>query len=128
MPHDKPSFCGGSSGSYYSYLGRLSRGVAPIFLDWLEKGLSKQWIDFGCGIGELSQSIIAKCDPAELHGIDPAEAYVKYARIQNPLGKFSIGEAMKLNYPRNKDRCRLVGTEMTLSSRDGRSRFVPRHY
>ncbi len=101
MPHDKPSF-GGSSATYYSYMGRWSRVLAPLFLDWLEVGLGKQWIDIGCGTGELSQSIIAKCDPAELQGIDPAETYVNYAGIQNPFGKFSVGDATKLTYPGNR--------------------------
>jgi ubiquinone/menaquinone biosynthesis C-methylase UbiE len=55
----------------------------------------------GCGNGAFTELLIARCAPAEIHGIDPSEAQIAYARKRPAarLAKFEIGDAMGLPFP-----------------------------
>lgn len=44
---------------YDSYVGRWSRRVAREFLRWLAVQPGSAWLDFGCGTGALSQTILS---------------------------------------------------------------------
>lgn len=69
-----------SDDAYEKYMGRWSRRIAPHFLDWLSIPGQANWIDIGCGTGVLSSTILAKCMPSSVVGIDPSEFFVKAAR------------------------------------------------
>jgi 2-polyprenyl-3-methyl-5-hydroxy-6-metoxy-1,4-benzoquinol methylase len=43
------------SAAYERAMGRWSRAVAPIFLQWLAPPVSARWLDVGCGAGCLSK-------------------------------------------------------------------------
>jgi SAM-dependent methyltransferase len=68
--------------AYEKYMGRWSRRIAPLFLDWLSTPADAKWIDVGCGTGALSSAILARCLPRSVTGIDPSEAFIKSARTR----------------------------------------------
>jgi ubiquinone/menaquinone biosynthesis C-methylase UbiE len=61
-------------------------------------------LDIGCGDGTYSVELFDRAHPAELHGIDPAEAAIKVARSK--IGKrsiqFDMGSAYDLPYPADR--------------------------
>ena len=70
-----------SSGeAYENYMGRWSRRVAPVFLEWLRVPSNAKWIDVGSGTGVLSSAILARCSPVVVAGVDPSQAFVEAAR------------------------------------------------
>ncbi len=67
-------------GSYENYMGRWSRLVAPRFLDWLAAPPQRSWLDFGCGTGALTQTILSWSAPKRVLAIDPSQEFVSHAR------------------------------------------------
>ena len=59
---------------YERYMGRWSRNIAWRFLDWLGAPERLAWVDIGCGTGALSASILERCSPGSLIGIEPSPA------------------------------------------------------
>jgi trans-aconitate methyltransferase len=85
-----------SSGSAYeSYIGRWSRLVAPVFLDWLVIPPGRRWLDAGCGTGALTEAILARCQPSSVVGVDPSEPFVAHARtsVVDARATFEVGTA-----------------------------------
>lgn len=82
---------------YEPYVGRWSRLVARGFLDWLAIPPGMQWLDVGCGTGALSQTIVERCGPAAVTGIDPSAAFIEHAKahVQGPV-RFLVGDAQSL--------------------------------
>jgi SAM-dependent methyltransferase len=66
--------------SYERYVGRWSRRVAPMFLDWLGPRPGADWADIGCGTGALSATILDRCAPSSVTGIEPSAGFLKTAR------------------------------------------------
>lgn len=84
--------------AYERYVGRWSRLVAPIFVDWLAIGSGRRWLDVGCGTGALSATVLARAEPASIVGIDPSanfEAHAR-ARVTDPRASFTIGNAQAI--------------------------------
>lgn len=65
---------------YERYVGRWSRRVAPLFLDWLDIPAGRRWLDVGCGTGALCAAILDDCAPAALVGVEPSEGFLEVAR------------------------------------------------
>lgn len=78
----------GSDDAYEKYMGRWSRLIAPHFIDWLSVPTEAKWLDIGCGTGVLSSTILAKCMPSRVVGIDPSEAFVEAARARLSDSRF----------------------------------------
>ncbi|TIX80232.1 MAG: methyltransferase domain-containing protein, partial [Mesorhizobium sp.] len=70
--------------SYDLYMGRWSRQIAPLFLDWLDPAEGLDWLEVGCGTGALSAAILARCNPSSLVSIDPSEGFLAKARANEP--------------------------------------------
>lgn len=87
-----------SGDSYDAYIGRWSRRIAPLFLDWVGAGPGLRWLDVGCGTGALSQAIFEHCDPADLIGVEPAESFRERATavVSDPRARFTPGDAAAL--------------------------------
>jgi SAM-dependent methyltransferase len=87
-----------SGDAYERYVGRWSRQVAPRFLEWLAPAPGLRWADIGAGTGALTASILARCAPSQVTGVDLAEAFVKLARQQvtDPRATFEVGDAARL--------------------------------
>jgi SAM-dependent methyltransferase len=65
---------------YERYVGRWSRRVAPAFLAWLDAPAGKRWLDVGCGTGALSASILDRCAPRSVVGVEPSDGFLAVAR------------------------------------------------
>lgn len=90
--------------TYEQAIGIWSRLVGVDFLGWIEPSPGLRWLDVGCGTGVFTELLVERCAPAEVHGIDPAEAQLAYARTR-PVGRaalFQTGDAMALPYGRDR--------------------------
>ena len=50
--------------AYERRMGRWSRVVGEVFLDWLAMPNGLRWIDVGCGNGAFTEVLIARCAPS----------------------------------------------------------------
>ena len=85
---------------YERYVGRWSRRIAPMFLDWLAVPAGGKWVDVGCGTGALCAAVLERCAPAAVAGVEPSEGFLATAR-QN-LGtraEFLVGNAAAIPLP-----------------------------
>ncbi|CAN5447791.1 class I SAM-dependent methyltransferase [soil metagenome] len=87
--------------AYERYMGLWSRLAGDEFLNWLAPRQGLRWLDVGCGNGAFTQMIFSRCAPAAVHGVDPSEAQIAYARLQAALrtAQFQQGDAMALPFP-----------------------------
>ena len=86
--------------AYERYMGVWSRLAGEIFLDWLALRPRLRWLDVGCGSGAFTAVIAQRHAPVSVHGIDPSEALLAYARAQSaaPVIEFRQGDAMALPF------------------------------
>src|SRR4051794_33711937 len=58
--------------------------------------LGLRWIDVGCGNGAFTELLVERCAPATVHGIDPSEAQLAFARTRPAarVAQFRQGDAM----------------------------------
>lgn len=87
--------------AYERYMGKWSRLVGEAFLGWMGPKSGLRWLDVGCGNGAFTDMIIERCAPASIHGIDPSEQQLAYARSQPALAgaTFLNADAMALPFP-----------------------------
>jgi ubiquinone/menaquinone biosynthesis C-methylase UbiE len=87
-----------SGEGYESFVGRLSRLVAPLFIDWLAVAPGARWLDIGSGTGALTEAVLARCGPERVVGVEPSEAFRQYAQIHvpDPRVSFFAGDAQAL--------------------------------
>jgi ubiquinone/menaquinone biosynthesis C-methylase UbiE len=90
--------------AYERMMGNWSRRAGEIFLDWLAPSPGLRWVDVGCGNGAFTELLVARCSPAEVHGIDPSEGQLAYARTRPGVAnaRFGQGHAMALPFPDNR--------------------------
>jgi SAM-dependent methyltransferase len=103
---DEPQEVWGVGGPYERYVGRWSRLVAREFCGWLEVPPARAWVDVGCGTGALTATILTRCAPTSVIGIDRAEGFVAGARrvMTDSRARFEIGDATDLPlYPATRD-------------------------
>ncbi len=75
-------------------MGRWSRKIAPLFLDWLDAAEELRWLDVGCGTGALSRAITEKCRPRQVVGIDKSGGFLAHAnRAAKDAGRLHFVEA-----------------------------------
>jgi SAM-dependent methyltransferase len=87
--------------AYDQYMGRWSRRIAPLFLDWLDAPKRARWLDVGCGTGALSAAILNACEPHSVQGLDASEGFVAQARanVADARAQFAVGDAQMLHLP-----------------------------
>ena len=96
---DAPApFVWGATDSYEAYMGRWSRPLARMFLDWFAAPAAGRWLDVGCGTGALTAAVIDAADPTSVVGIDPSPAFLATAQanIPDPRARFEVGDARAL--------------------------------
>jgi SAM-dependent methyltransferase len=86
--------------TYEPYIGRWSRVVAQHFVDWLALPQGAAWLDFGCGTGALSQTILARANPRVVIGCDRSPGYIAYAQSQTSDARVRFGLAELPELPR----------------------------
>lgn len=88
------------SAEYERFMGRWTRAVARVFLDWLAVGSGSSWLDVGCGTGILAETVVHLCAPGRVDGVDAEPAQIA-AAVRGPAGArahFAIGDARRLAY------------------------------
>jgi ubiquinone/menaquinone biosynthesis C-methylase UbiE len=95
-----PEFRFDDGAAYDRYMGVWSRVVGASFLDWLAPPKGLTWLDVGCGNGAFTVMIAERSAPAMIHGIDPSEGQLAFARTQLPpaIARFERGDAMALPF------------------------------
>ena len=89
--------------AYERYMGRWSRRIAPVFLDWLAAPPDSEWLDIGCGTGVLSSAVLAKCAPKCVVGIDSSDAFIELARSQVNDRRFRCQQGHGEKLPHKND-------------------------
>ncbi len=86
---------------YDRYMGEWSRLAGAAFLDWLDPATGLRWLDVGCGSGAFAGMLVERCAPASVHGIDPSEEQLAFARARftSPKVRFDVGDAMAVPFP-----------------------------
>src|ERR1700751_399129 len=85
-------------------MGRWSALAGQTFLDWLAPPAGLKWLDVGCGSGAFTELLVQRCAPSEMHGVDPSDAQIAFAR-ERPGARgavFQLGDAMALPFGDNR--------------------------
>jgi SAM-dependent methyltransferase len=101
--------------SYDAYMGRWSRRIAPLFLDWLGVRDGLDWLEVGCGTGALSGAILERCQPKSLVAIDPSDGFLAKAResVRDDRLAFHVGDGQAL--PLESGSCDVVVSGLVLN-------------
>jgi len=77
MAHKEVSDIWERGSPYEQYVGRWSRKIAPLFLSWLKIPAGRRWLDVGCGTGALCATIVDRCSPSSVVGVEPSEGFLE---------------------------------------------------
>ena len=86
--------------AYERQIGRWSREVGRLFLDWMAVPPGLRWLDVGCGNGAFTEEIIARRSPAAVSGLDPSQEQIDHARSRDAgkMADYQIGDAQALPF------------------------------
>lgn len=89
-----------SGADYDRWMGRWSRLLAQEFLNWLALPAGLQWIDICCGSGMITETILQRCAPASVVGVDLSTEQISFAREHraNANVTFETADAMALPF------------------------------
>jgi ubiquinone/menaquinone biosynthesis C-methylase UbiE len=95
------SFSFDDSAAYERAMGRWSRAVAPVFLEWVAPPPGARWLDVGCGTGIFTGLVLESCSPAAVFAVDPAQAQIDHASRQPAARRadFRVADARALPFP-----------------------------
>jgi SAM-dependent methyltransferase len=88
------------SDGYERFMGRWSRQLAPLFVTFAGVTDGDRVLDVGSGTGALAVTAAA-IESVQVTGIEPAPAFVRYAREHagGDLVRFEVGDALALPFP-----------------------------
>lgn len=88
--------------AYERFMGRWSKQLAPLLVDFAGIPDTGQALDVGSGSGSLAFGIARKKPGLRVVGIDPSSEYVEFANGRNSFPgrvRFEIGDAQNLPFP-----------------------------
>lgn len=87
--------------AYERFMGRWTRAVGTIFLDWIAPPDHVRWLDIGCGTGVFTELVLDTCSPATMVAVDPSEAQIELARskLVAQRADFRVVDAQSLPFP-----------------------------
>jgi ubiquinone/menaquinone biosynthesis C-methylase UbiE len=87
--------------AYERAMGRSSRAVAPLFIEWVAPPAGARWLDVGCGTGAFTELVLDTCSPLTVSAVDPAAAQIDHARRQPAAERanFRVANALALPFP-----------------------------
>ena len=94
------TFAASDGDGYELQMGRWSRRLAPLFIDFARTAGAMRFLDVGCGTGSLAFCLANNADTISVHGIDLSVAYVDHARaqIRDARLDFQVGDACALPF------------------------------
>jgi SAM-dependent methyltransferase len=84
-------------------MGRWSRELGRVFVEWLAPASNGHWLEVGCGTGALTRTICELAEPASIVACDPAEPFVAFARNHLHDGRVSFAVASAGGLPARLD-------------------------
>ncbi len=89
------------SEAYERFMGRWSRQLAPLFLEFSDLEDGDSVLDVGSGTGALTSAVLSAIEPSQVVGVDPSAAYVNYARsrMADERATFEEGDGQQLRFP-----------------------------
>jgi cyclopropane fatty-acyl-phospholipid synthase-like methyltransferase len=82
-PVTSSTFMAGDGDGYEIQMGRWSRRLAPLFIDFAGIRGGEHVLDVGCGTGSLAFTLAQNPDVKTISAIDFSPIYVEYARRLN---------------------------------------------
>ena len=86
--------------AYERFIGRWTQRLAPLLLEFAGVRDGDRILDVGSGTGSFALAVAAATRRSEVVGIEPAAAFVAYAktRTRDPRVRFEAGDAQSLPY------------------------------
>ncbi|MCA1490663.1 class I SAM-dependent methyltransferase [Ensifer sp. NBAIM29] len=78
---------------YEQLMGRWSRKLAPLFIDFAGLADGEKVVDVGCGTGSLTFALAESADLAEIAAIDYSPVFVEAATRRNDDQRITIRQA-----------------------------------
>jgi SAM-dependent methyltransferase len=99
MP-ESSTFLSTSGSGYEAQMGRWSRRLAPLLIEFAGVKSADQVLDVGCGTGSLINALAEISDLKRIHGIDFSPAYIEHAKAHSsdPRIELQVGDACALPY------------------------------
>jgi len=94
--------------AYEEMMGRWSRLLAPLFVEFAGVREGDVVLDVGCGTGSLLSALARMTHAEKIVGIDPSAGFIQAAQSQiiDPRVAIELGDAQNLPYPdASFDRC-----------------------
>src|SRR5262245_29255621 len=91
----------GNAEAYDRFMGRWSRLVAPLLVDFAAVPDAGRVLDIGSGIGTLAFEIAKQKTGQQVTGIDPSKEFVAHAMSRNSAPdrtSFQVGDAQHLHF------------------------------
>lgn len=100
-PNASSTFSASDGDAYELLMGRWSRRLAGLFLEFSGTKAGDTVLDVGSGTGILTHAIAERIGDGAVLGLDFSSAYVAYATGRNtdPRISFSVGDASAMPFP-----------------------------
>jgi ubiquinone/menaquinone biosynthesis C-methylase UbiE len=94
------TFVSADGDGYEIQMGRWSRRLAPLLIDFAGISSAGRVLDVGCGSGNLAFALAQGPEIGEVCGIDRSAEYIDYAKRHNASPKlhFRVGDACQLPF------------------------------
>ena len=115
---------------YEQLMGRWSKRLAPLFIDFAGVNDGEKILDVGCGTGSLTFALARAADLSEIAAIDYSPVFVEEAMRRNTDTRIKVRQADACALPFDGgtfDRA-LALPPLRSRSRQGSSRDVPRRW